>query len=275
MYLVLCNTLEDDDEDIRDQGARVVSAILSMTTFPATDRDNSSPSLSPPAAKKKLLHFICDGHRNSMLLCVESARRLTGTSSALNSALADMQNDELQAKQGEYTLHLRPVADIFLEAQTTSNVVFVEERQNLYLDTVTEAEGWAELLSKLDPEAWPLSLVSAFEHWTAEGLAYIIEDLQTDIDGAQIPTSKAEVFSLFTRVLLAARVLIRRSGTEERSKGKMNEHQCVGLLKRLSYLGRSRLFHDLLLYRIEEILAEIGLSVSRSKMVAATSGADR
>ena len=262
VYLALCNTLEDDDEDIRDQGARVVSDILSMTTSPATDRDNDTPSLSPPAAKKNLLHFVCEGYRSSMLLCMESVRRLTGMSPALDSAFADMQDGKPEAKQGKYIMHLRPVAVLSLEARTTSNVVFVEERQNLYLDTVSEAEGWAGLLSELEPDAWPLSLASALETWTVEGLAYIIEDLQTDIDGALIPTSKPEVFSLFTRVLLAAVVLIRRYGTEERSKEKMKEHVCVGLLQRVLDLGRSRLLHDLLLYRIEEILAEIGSPVS-------------
>ena len=226
-----------------------------MTTSPATDGYNNTLSLSPPAAKKSLLHILCEDYQSSMLLCVESVRRLTGMSSALDSALADMQNHP-QAKQGKSTLHLRPVAVLSLEARTTSNVVFVEERQNLYLDTVTEAEGWAELLSKLEPEAWPLSLVSALEIWTAEGLAYIIEDIQTDTDRAWIPTSKPEVFSLFSRVLLAARVLIRRS------KGKMEEHICVGLLKRLRDVGRLRLLHDLLVYRIEEILVESGSSVS-------------
>ena len=227
-----------------------------MSTSPATDGYNKTLSLSPPAAKKKLLHFLCEGYRTSMLLCVESVRRLTGMSSALDSAVADMQHDP-QTKQGKSPLHLRPVAVLSLEARTTSNVVFVEERQNLYLDTVSEAEGWAELLSKLDPEAWPLSLVSALETWTAEGLAYIIEDIQTDIDGAlMIPTSKPEVFGLFSRVLLAAWVLIRRS------KGEMKEHRCVGLLKRLGDLGRARLLHDLLMYRIEQILVESGSSVS-------------
>lgn len=191
-----------------------------------------------------------------MPLCVETIVRLTGMVSAIDSASANMQDGESQTKPGKSVLHIRSVADLSLEARTTSTVVFVEEKQNLYIDTVSEAEGWAELLCRLDPDAWPAGLASDLETWTGEGLAHILEIIQNGVDGALSPTSKPEVFTLFTRVFLAARVIIIRCGNHVSSKGKGKEHVFVGLLEKLLDLGRSRLFHDLLLHRIETIVEE-------------------
>lgn len=261
VYMALYDSLVDDDEDVRDQGARVASTILSGTTCTDADNGSTALSLSPPAAKKRLLQFLCEGCRASMLLCIESVQRLTGMDSALKSALANMQDDAPGTKQGKSDLHLRPVADFFSKAQTTSTVVFVEERQNLYIDTVSEAEGWAELLVRLDPDAWPSRLASNLEIWTVEGLAHILEILQNGVDGALSPTSKPEVFTIFTRVLIAAKVVIMRCGTYLSSKGSGKKHICVRLLEKLLDLGRSRLFHDLLLHRIETVIEESGQSL--------------
>ena len=192
-----------------------------------------------------------------MLLCAESVCRLTGVKLALDSTSATILDNESQIGEGNSFVHLRPVADLSLEARTTSTVVFVEERQNLYIDSVKEAEDWAELLCGLDHNAWHSSLASDLEIWTMEGLAHILEILQSSIDGALSPTSKPEVFTLYTRVLLAAKVLIIRGGLYASSDGKGKENVFVGLLRKLLILGRSKHFHDLLLHRIEEILREV------------------
>lgn len=265
VYLALYGSLVDDDEDVRDQGARVVSKILSVITSQAADKDTATMSLSPSAAKRELLRFLCESYRGSMLLCVESVCRLTDTDFALDSTSATMLDKKPQSWEGKLILHLRPVVDLSLEARTTSTVVFVEERQNLYIDTVSEAEDWAELLCCLDRNAWPSSLASDLEIWTMEGLAYILEILQNSIDGALSPTSKPEIFALYTRVLLAAKVVIMRGGLHVSSNGKGKENACVGLLQKLLDLGRSRFFHSLLLQRIEEILGEVEGVVATAK----------
>ena len=257
VYLALYGSLVDDDEDVRDQGARIVSTILSVTTSPVADKDSTTMSLSPSAANTELLRFLCESYRGSMLLCVESICRLTGMNFPLDSTSAIILDNEPQSGEGKSILHLRPVFDLFLEALKTSTVVFVEERQNLYIDTVSEAEHWAELLCCLDHNAWPSGLASDLETWTMEGLAHILETLQNSIDGALSPTSKPEVFALYTRVLLAAKVVIMRGSLHVSSNEKGKENACVGLLQKLLDLGRSRFFHSLLLHRIEEILGDI------------------
>ena len=269
VYLALYDSLIDDDEDVRDQGAKVASTIISKNM--ATDGVNDTPtlSLSPPAARKRLLRFLCDSYATSKKLSVESVRRLTGIDSAPDFISADVQGGESESKQGKSVLRLRPVADLSLEARTTSTVVFVEERQNLYIDTVSEAESWAGLLLQLDPDAWPSRLTSDLEIWPVEGLEHMIEILQEGVDGALSLTSKPEVFTLFTRVLQTAKVVIMRRGTQASPEGNSKEHVCVRLLEKLLDLGRSRQLHDLLLYRIEMILQEISQSPDSKLRVAA------
>ena len=251
--MALYDSLVDDDEDVRDQGARVASTILSVYSSATADISTTTLSLSPPAAKERLLHFLCDNYKRSMVLCVESVRRLTGMKSVFDPASANMQDDEAQTKQARFVVHFPPVADLYSEARTTSNIVFVEERQNLYIDSVSEAEAWAQVLLQLDPDAWPSSIASDLEAWTVQGLAHILKILQSDGDGALSPMSKPEVFTLFTRVLSAAKVLIVRCKISATSKEKGQEHVCFGMLVEILDLGRSRLFHDLLLHRIKTI----------------------
>ena len=269
VYLALYDSLIDDDEDVRDQGARVASTIISKIMVTDSVNDSATLSLSPPAARNRLLRFLYDSYAASKKLCVESVRRLTGMDLAPDFISADMQDGESQSKQGKSVLRLRPVADISLEARTTSTVVFVEERQNLYVDTVSEAESWARLLLQLDPDAWPSRLVSDLQIWSVEGLEHIIEILQEGVDGALNLTSKPEAFTLFTRVLQAAKVVIMRRGIHPSPEGNGEEHVCVRLLEKLLDLGRSRQLHDLLLYRIEIILEEISQSPHSKSRVAA------
>ena len=269
VYLALYDSLVDDDEDVRDQGARIASTIISKLTATDGGNDTATLSLSPPAARKRLHGFLFDNYATSITLCVESVRRLTGMDSAPDFVSADVQGDESQSKQGKSVLRLLPVADLSLKAQTLSTVVFVEERQNLYIDTVSEAESWAGLLLQLDPDAWPSRLASDLETWSVEGLRHITEILQEGVDGALNLTSKPEVFTLFTRVLQAARVVIMRRRSHSSPEKNGEEHVCVRLLEKLLNLGRSRQLHDLLLYRIEVILEEISQSPHSKLRVAA------
>ena len=269
VYLALYDSLVDDDEDVRDQGAKLASTIISKNMATDGVNDTATLSLSPPAARKRLLRFLYDSYATSKKLSVESVRRLTGMDSAPDFISADVQGDKIESKQGKSVLRLRPVADLSLEARTTSTVVFVEERQNLYIDTVSEAVNWAELLLRLDPDTWPSRLASDLEIWSVEGLEHITEILQEGVDGAPNLTSKPEVFTLFTRVLQAAKVVIMRRGIHPSPEKIGKEYMCVGLLEKLLDLGRSRQLHDLLLYRIEIILQEISQSPHSKSRVAA------
>ncbi len=137
--------------------------------------------------------------------------------------------------------------------------VFVEEKQNLYIDTVREADEWATTAVQLHRDVWDPVVVSSLEKWTIDGLTYFIETFEDHIDGALGPISKPEVYTLLARVIFSARVLNCRntsiSGLRSgKGKGKAKENICKSLLEKLLELGKQRMLHDLLVDRIEWIL---------------------
>ena len=256
VYLALYDTLVDDDEDVRDYGAKTVSSLLSaIVKDPAT---GSSPglSLSPPAAERTLQNFLQEGYQKSRAMFVEAARRLVGLKSTYHTTsytLDGLIKDDANGVASQ----LRPVAELSLEARMTQLVVFVEEKQNLYLDTVTEAETWALLLVRIDAGAWDPDLTTALESWTIDGLLHLLQMAEdSNDDGALSPTSKPEVYTLYMRVILAAKVLMTQS-SQFSSNGKPKEHPCKPLLEKLYNLGKQHLMHDLLLERIHLILDEL------------------
>ena len=256
VYLALCDILVDDDEDVRDHGARTVSTLLSTIELDHLSSTTTSLSLSPPAARRRLLRFLEERYWKSAAMFVEVVRRLAGIDSMYRvKAHGLCDNVEDQAK--DIASQLCPVAELFLEARTTQIAVFVEEKQNLYIDTVREADEWATLVVQINPGAWDPNLTKALESWTIDGLTYFLETYENSHDrGALSPTSKPEVYTLFMRVILSARVLMTQS-SQSSSNGKAKENTCRALLEKLFDLGKQRQLHDLLLDRIHFILDDV------------------
>lgn len=249
VYVALCDVLVDDDEDVRDQGANTVSLLLSaIESKHASDRVVSL-SLSPIAARRRLKCFLEQEYRMSRELRVEAVERLTGVQTS-NSVKMRKLDDNQENNLDNQGFQLRPVAELSLEARTTQFVVFVEEKQNLYIDTVREAEEWATFMTKVNPDAWDTTILSILESWTVDGLTYFIETCENQIDGALGPTSKSEVYTLWMRVILSAKVLMAWSA-QASGKGRATEIIYRGLLEKLLGLGKQRLLHDLLLDHIE------------------------
>lgn len=252
VYLALFDTLVDDDEDVRDQGAKTVSLLLSAVKSKRSPGSAISFSLSPPAAKRRLTRFLEKSYRKSKELWFEAVERLIGIQAVRSARIRKRSNDPADFDE-EMFLQLRPVAELSIEARTTYVRVFVEEKQNLYIDSVREADEWATTMVQLDPDAWDPNTILVLESWTVEGLTYYIDTYEDHIDGALSPISKPEVYTLFMRVILSARVLMSRSAPAS-GKGKAKEDACKGLLEKLLELGKQRLLHDLLLDRIKWIL---------------------
>ena len=247
-YMVLYDILVDDDEEIRDQGSRTVSSLLSAHT-------NSSLSLSPAAAKSRFLDFLEQKYRGSTVFFVEAVRRLTGLSSSY-SAMSHRYGSDKDAEFRSIPLQLRPVAELSLEARTTQIAVFVEEKQNLYVDQVSEADGWANVLAYMDAAAWEPTVVSALHSWTADGLDYLLDfgEKMSDLEALSL-ISIPEMYTLFMRVILSAKVLVN-GATQRNSERNRRYHDCRVLLQKLLELGAQRRLHGLLLDRIQHILEE-------------------
>lgn len=247
-YMVLYDILVDDDEEIREQGSLTVSSLLSAHT-------NTSLSLSPAAAKSKLLDFLEQKYRESTVFSVEAVRKLTGLPSiysATSRKYSSDQDDEFRS----IPLQLRPVAELLLEARTLQIAVFVEEKQNLYVDQVLEADGWANTLVAMDAAVWEPTVVSAWQSWTINGLDYLLDfcEKMSDLEALSL-ISIPETYTLFMRVVLSAKVLVNGATQMDSERDKKN-YDCRVLLQKLLELGTQRQLHGLLLDRIRHILQE-------------------
>ena len=187
---------------------------------------------------------------------IEAVRRLVGLKS-LYRVKAFGLGENVESEAEEVALQLRPVAELSREAQKMQIAVFVEEKQNLYFDTVREADDWAALIVQIDPNCWNPILIAALDTWTIDGLTYFIEKFERSHDsGALGPTSKPEVYTLWMRIILSARVLMTPSASAT-AKGTGKENTCRALLEKLLELGRQRLLHELLVDRILFILEDV------------------
>ena len=245
-YMVLHDILVDDDEEIREQGSRTVSLLLSGHT-------DTSLSLSPAAAKSRFLDFLEQEYRGSTIFSIEAVHKLTGLPS-ICSATSHKFGGDKDVNFRSISLQLRPVAELLLEARTTQIAVFVEEKQNLYVDQVLEADGWANILVNMDAAVWKSTVVSELQSWTTNGLDYLLHfcERMSDLEALTL-ISISEVYTLFMRVILSAKVLVNGATQMDWERNRKNQ-DCRVLLGRLLELGTQKLLHGLLLDRIRYIL---------------------
>lgn len=151
-------------------------------------------SLSPPAAVARLLRFMCASYGDSAVLFAECISRLTG-----------MNLEE--GAEDDFSLSKIPVKDLLTAARKEDSSLFVEEKQNLYIDPVQEASRWAAAIHLLSPSAFHPHLASQLEEWALEGLKHLTDVAHGEIDGPLGWTSKPEVFVLGMRVLEAVKVV--------------------------------------------------------------------
>ena len=237
VYLVLYDTLNDDDEDVRDQGAATASTILSRAGCRDLEESPICLSLSPPAAKRRLSEFVENQYHVSTALHERAIERLVGA----------------RRLHVESRNQLPPVSQISAAARKPQTAVFVEEKQNLYIDHVREAETWAEVLTGLHADSWDIDVTSALHEWVAGGLSHFRELFEDQVDGPLGPTSNQDIFTLMMRVLLAAKVLISRVPPRE-VNGDASASTCENLLRIFYDQGGKWGLHPLLLTVMEDVL---------------------
>ncbi|CAI7573376.1 unnamed protein product [Penicillium palitans] len=191
VYLVLYDLLNDDDDEIRDVAASAASWVLSRSTV-SPDAD---VALAPLNASALLADFIIDNYSDSTLLGHRVVRYLTGQEPRISGS--DERN------------HLVAVSDQIAEHRQESTVLFVEEKQNLFIDDVREVEVWSRALLRLTPSAYaklPLDETSA---WVFDGLTYLcsLVGSEKEPDGLLGWVSKPEIFTLGLRVIVISSAL--------------------------------------------------------------------
>lgn len=248
----------DDDEDVRKQGAEVVSRALPEEVSGPSIR-LVTLSLSPPAAASRLVSFLTQHYTKSPGLWIEGCLRLAGSFKHLSIPLrvrvrriagGDRSDDELAA------VEFQSIGELYQQATKQQNVVFEEEKQNLYVDTAKEAETWSGIIGHLDTDAWQRTLTKKLEMWTTNALAYLHQILDKSLDGPLGLTSEDEVYSLFMRVMLAAKVLVSQS-LGSSLKDKEQRHRLLFSLRALVNAAEVHKLHGLLMQKFKEVLEHL------------------
>ncbi|KAJ9220006.1 hypothetical protein DTO169C6_7663 [Paecilomyces variotii] len=232
IYLILYDMLNDDDEELREISASVASQLLSYSSV----SPGRAVALAPLTASKLLAEFIAAHYKNSHRLFRDAVRRVVGQA--------------IGTSQGR----LVAVSQLASEYLKESTVLFVEEKQNLYIDDIREINIWTEVLFGLEADATDPAIVQDFSGWVMEGLSYLTQLACSSKDGLLGWASKTDMFVLGTRVLSAARFLVSQSSA---ALGHREEDRLTLKQKVQSFLeaGRSANLHDDWLSKMESALA--------------------
>ncbi|KAL9581913.1 MAG: hypothetical protein Q9212_003607 [Teloschistes hypoglaucus] len=201
LCFVLYDTLNDDDEDVRDTGAAIVSRLRRQDEMPDNGADTEVHiPLMVPAARHKLLELLKTRYHDSSLLWERSFERLAcirfPTSRQLLPGCA-----------------LSPSPTLLLDTLgQESTTLFVEEKQNLYVDQAQEARTWQKVLLSSTCKTIGVDALQRLYLWTVEGIEALDRTaIAKGPDGPLGWTSNPDVFVLGVRILLAAEVLIHLS----------------------------------------------------------------
>lgn len=229
----LYDSLNDDDDEIRDFSALTVSRLLKK-------------SLVPLAARLELVEYVYSYLGSTSSFSREVVRRMTGSHAYCSQKC------------------LTPVELQLTRVLYEDDSLFVEEEQNLFVDEVREAKLWTKFFEGVEvdgPTRWiAIQRVWAESHreltfWVKDGLATLIKILDGE-DKALGGISKPAVFAIFMRVLLCANAIIRRheglSAIEKSSvvAGELME-DIVAALGKFCILGREKGLHSSLLYEVK------------------------
>ncbi|KAJ5223998.1 hypothetical protein N7468_008540 [Penicillium chermesinum] len=239
LYLILYDMLNDDDEELRDLAASSASYVLSYSTV----SPGAAVALGPLNASALLARFIMTQYSDSMHFARRLIRYLTGQEPRISGS--DRQSQ------------LTPVSELIAEYRQESTVLFVEEKQNLFIDEVREVDVWSQALLQLQRVAFPETLVRQISGWVSEGLEYLFSLFSRDSgkDGLLGWVSKPEAFTLGIRVITISSVLVspQFSGSDFMD---IDPHVLRVQLEKVGRIGRSASVHDAWLARINSCLEE-------------------
>lgn len=238
VYLVLYDMLNDDDEELRDIAASASSWILSYSSVSLS----KAVALSPLNAANLLAEFVARNYPDSRLLFHNIARYSTGQEPRISGSID--------------RTTLIPVSHSISELRKESTVLFVEEKQNLFIDEVREVHLWPQKLLCLSEAAFDEDTVQGLFAWVSGGLEYMIHAAADDAgkDGLLGWASKPEIFALGMRVINIAAVLV----SSQFSGSKCLREDCRGVveeqLRSLLESGEKACLHQDWITRIQGAL---------------------
>ncbi|KAJ4268477.1 hypothetical protein NW762_002540 [Fusarium torreyae] len=188
--LALYDSLNDDDDDIRDVGSAAVKSILGQ-------------ALVPIEAANRLLSWLAQNHGDNSTFRQVIVRRIKG-----DSRYPSPETSEVSVK------------DQLQEAMKFDDSLFVIEEQNLFVDEVRETQRWVSVYENLTWESND-PILESLTKWTSAGLE-AMQGLVSQEDGPLGYGSQPEVFAILSRVVRASAALTRYHPDSElrRSIGK-------------------------------------------------------
>lgn len=228
VYLVLYDMLNDDDEELRDIAASASSWILSYSSVSLS----KAVALSPLNAASLLAEFVARNYPDSRPLFHRIARYCTG------------QEPRISGSIGRTTL--TPVSHSISELRKESTVLFVEEKQNLFIDEVREVHLWPRKLLCLSEVAFDETTVKCLFEWVSGGLEYLVRATADDAgkDGLLGWASKPEIFALGMRVINIAAVLVSSQFSGSKCLGEECRAMVDGQLRSLLENGEKVCLHQ-------------------------------
>lgn len=162
--LALYDTLNDDDEEVRDVGSDAVKNILGVFMVPLE-------------AATLLLSWLTQTFGNTLQFKQTVCNRMVG----------------------EVTKDWQPVNDQLTKALEFDDSLFAIEEQNLFIDEVRDTIRWLAVFESL---SWSEDgeLVVGLSAWIKGGLVRLKDLLKTD-DGPLGWASNPQVFAILTRVV--------------------------------------------------------------------------
>lgn len=264
VLLAVYHLLLDDDEDVRNSVAAVASK-LHLSTSTNGEKTSTIP-LAPCVAASKIFEFLISRFNDLEILVEAAAYRFFGEHSLLKLDLIGLdffdnsptRNDlvisESLGMEKEKFGPLLPVEEMLHKVIKQDDALFAEEKQNLYIDPVQEADKWAKVLTEIDPSRVSASMMHEFMTWTTDGLMTLIRMAKDEENGPLSRTSKPDIFTLGTRVILAAKIQLHWMG---QTKFQEAPSPVVKLLNELLEVGRRSILHEIWLRRIEDILEAV------------------
>ncbi|KAL4939613.1 hypothetical protein BDV06DRAFT_33661 [Aspergillus oleicola] len=246
IYLILYDLLNDDDEELRDIAASTASWVLSYSSV----SPNKAVTLSPMNASELFVTFLAENYHASQLLSTRALRYILG----LEPRVGD-------SGSGKGT-SLMPVSYITSELRKESTILFEEEKQNLFIESIREIDLWCGVLTRLagpSASAYNDQLLSDVFTWVSNGLDSFSDILSSPDgeDGLVGWVAKPEAYTLGVRVVSLAGVIASREfgGLASGILGSEGDVQAIlEKLKRLLEAGKRGLLHVDLLERIEQAL---------------------
>ncbi|RMY13810.1 hypothetical protein D0868_01798 [Hortaea werneckii] len=185
-FVSLCfavyDLLNDDDEDLRLLASRAVSTILAAEANDGSEQEE----LVPVVASQHLVQFMLRTMSRDQRLMDEAIGRSFGTSSQGFPNVAEC-------------------LDLFTQID---KALFVEEKQNLYIDEAREVKLWAQVLLRAPADVLTKQLRKQLSTWVAEGISALTSKMAENADGPLGWSSRPEVFVLGLQLLYGAEVLL-------------------------------------------------------------------